>query len=127
MACGTVIGANLDEADFGISNAEQGLVTESISITKTKDKTEQRDNCGDIVNVAYYNETAAISITGAGQNESLGIAAVLTLANISDFSSGMVPSPNAILVDEVQISRTNEDFVKTTISATSYEGISSVA
>jgi len=129
MACGTVIGATLDEDDFGISAAEQGLVTQSISVTRKQDKKEVKDHCGEVVNLAYYNLTADISISGYGSNQSLTIGGVMSMVadNVASGSGiDLIPQTSAIVVKEVTITRTNEDFVKTDIKAMSYDGISAL-
>ena len=112
MACGTVVGQALE---FGISEDEASLVTQSISVTNKCDKKEVRDKCGIIVSVAYYNEMSDITIEGVG-TATLACGAALSLAND-------ITVAGATYVDEVALTYGNEEFVKSSIKATSYSGI----
>lgn len=112
MACGTVVGQALE---FGITDDEASLVTQSISVTHKKDKKEARDKCGIIVAVAYYNPTSEITIEGLGTSALL-VGAALSLTG--DYSLA-----GATYIDEVSVDYGNEEFVKSSIKATSYGGI----
>ncbi len=114
MPCGTVEGTNLE---FGISDDEATLVTQSASVTKKKDKKEARDKCGNIISVTHYNETADISIEGYGSSE-LVLGAQLPIAG--NFGTAFT---GKILIDEVSISKGNEEFVKSSIKAMHYANI----
>jgi len=113
MACGTVVGQALE---FGVSDDEASLTTQSVSVTRKIDKQEARDKCGIIVSVAYYNETADISVDGLGTSAAV-LGAALTLTGTFGLGSGL------IYIDEVSVDKSNEDFVKSSVKATQYSGI----
>jgi len=113
VACGTVVGQALE---FGVDSDEASLVTQSASVARKSDKQEARDKCGIVVAVAYYNDTCDVSIEGLGSS-SAAIGSQLTLAGSFGWSSGL------IYIDEVSIEKANEDFVKSSIRATGYSGI----
>jgi hypothetical protein len=115
MAYVTPVG--LTSLNFGISDDEASLTTQSVSVTRKSDKKEARDKSGDIIAVAYYNETADIQVSGLGTS-ALGIGEALSLT----LDAGQTGS---VYVDEVAQEDANEEFVKTTISATAYSGITS--
>lgn len=123
MACGTIHG--LAGLEFGVASDELGLATTSISLTHKADKKEVRNNCGDIVGIVYYNKMTDISIDGYGtasfgtSNSSTAVGTALSLTGSYDVAG-------AIFVDEVTEDQSNEDFVKTSVKAVSYEGIPSV-
>lgn len=113
MACGTVVGQALE---FGIASDEASLVTQSVGVTRKTDKKEARDKCGIIVSAAFYNPMADVSIEGLGSSEA-ACGSELTLAGDFGLGSGKT------YIDEVAISKANEDFVKSSIKATYYSGI----
>ena len=132
MACGTVIGSGLDEDDFGLTANGAGIaadfLTQTTDVVRKKDRKEARNACGDVVNLAYYNLTADISISAYGDEQALTIGGALSISSglyTNDFAS-MIPSTSAVVVKEVTITRSNEDFVKTDIKAMSYEGITAL-
>ena len=112
MACGTVVGSALS---FAIDTDEASLVTQSVSVTNRSDKKEARDKCGIVVAVAYYNQTSDITIEGLGASNAT-IGSTLSL-------SGTYTTAGTTYVDEVTVEKQNEEFVKSTIRATSYAGI----
>jgi len=112
MACATPVG---DALDFGVSDDEASLVTQSISVVNKCDKKEARDKCGIVIAVAYYNRTSEITIEGLGI-PSLAIGASLAIA-------GDYEQAGATFIDEFTVDAANEEFVKSRIKATSYEGI----
>lgn len=112
MACGTIVGQALE---FGVSDDEASLTTQSVTTTNKKDKKEARDKCGIVVAVAYYNDTTDITIEGLGASaQAIGAALSLT---------GTYTVAGLIYVDEVQVEKQNEEFVKSSIRATAYGGI----
>ena len=113
MPCGTVVGSSLE---FGVSDDEASLTTQSVSVTNKMDKKEARDKCGIVVAVAYYNPTSEISIEGLGTNGSLSVGGTISL-------SGTFITVGAIYIDEISVEKGNEDFTKTSVKATSYGGI----
>lgn len=113
MACGTVVGQALE---FGVSDDEGSLTTQSVSVTRKSDKAEARDKCGIIVAVAYYNEMADVSIDGLGTSAATP-GSTLSLTGSFGLGAGL------IFVDEITVDKANEDFVKSSIKATQYSGI----
>jgi hypothetical protein len=113
MPCGTIVG---DALEFGIEDDEASLVTQSVSVTNKTDKKEARDKCGDIVAVSYYNPTSEIQIEGLGTATSV-VGLALSLAGTYITLAG------STFVDEVSVEKANEEFVKSSIKATSYGGI----
>lgn len=100
---------------FGLDSDEASLTTQSVSVTTKSDKKEARDKYGTIVAVAYYNKTSDVSIEGLGASTAQ-IAAALTLANTFTVAG-------TTYIDEVTVEKANEEFVKSSIKATSYSGI----
>lgn len=100
---------------FGLEADEASLTTQSVSATNKSDKKEARDKYGTIVAVAYYNKTTDISIEGLGASTA-AIASALTLNNT-------FTEAGTTYIDEVTVERANEEFVKSSIKATSYEGL----
>ena len=113
MPCGTIVGQALE---FGVADDEASLVTQSVSVTNKTDKKEARDKCGIIVAVAYYNPTSEVSIEGLGTAAN-SIGSALTL------SGTYLTLAGTTFVDEVSLEKANEEFVKSSIKATSYSGI----
>ena len=114
MPCGTIVG---QELEFGIELDEASLVTQSVSVTNKMDKKEARNNCGDIVAVAYYNPTSEIQIEGLG-------TATDTVGSALSLAGTYLTLAGDTFVDEVSVEKANEEFVKSSIKATSYGGIS---
>ena len=109
----TVVG--LQSIPFGMENNSAGLsVTTSVQITRKVDKKELRGMDGNMVAVAYFNNTSEISIEGYGE----------TSANIGDSVTlginGVDIGASSIYVEEVSYTATNEDFVKSSLKATGY-------
>ena len=113
--CGTVVGNQLE---FGIASDEASLVTQSVSVTKKSDKKAARDKCGTVISVAYYNKMADVTIEGYGTSAAT-IGSALTIANSINLGAGTT------LVDEVTIDLANEEYVKSSIKATHYSGVTS--
>lgn len=112
MSAATVVGLALT---FGITANESSLTTQSVSISHRKDKKEVRDVQGAVVSVAYYNTTTSMSIRGVGASGAT-VGTALTI-------SGGYSVAGTTYIDEVSIDYSNEDFVSSAISATSYEEI----
>ena len=117
MPCGTIVGEQLE---FGIELEEASLVTQSVSVTNKMDKKEARNSCGSIVSVAYYNPTSEIQIEGLGTATNR-VGSALSLAGTYLTLAGET------FVDEVSVEKANEEFVKSSIKATSYSGVVSGA
>ena len=112
-ACGTVVGSALE---FGITDDEASLVTQSASVTNKMDKKEARDSCGIIVSVSYYNPTSEVQIEGLGTSAN-AIGSTLSLTGTYLTLAGTT------YVDEVSVEKQNEEYTKSSIRATSYGGI----
>ncbi len=112
MPCGTVVGQSLD---FGVNEDEASLVTQSVSVTQKADKKEARDKCGIVVAVAYYNDMTDISIEGLGTS-ALTVGSALSLVHTYTLAGN-------VYIDEVSEEHANEEFVKASIKATAYSGI----
>jgi predicted alternative tryptophan synthase beta-subunit len=113
MPCGTIVG---EELEFGIEDDEASLVTQSVSVTNKKDKKEARDKCGDIIAVSYYNPTSEIQIEGLG-------TAANTVGSALSLAGTYLTLAGQTFVDEVSLEKANEEFVKSSVKATSYGGI----
>lgn len=115
MPTATVVGASLT---FGVGADESSLTTQSVSVTNKSNKKEAKDRQGITIAVAYYDKTSDISIEGLGTfaSPSANIGTTLTL-------SGTFTVAGTIYLDEVTIEHSNEDFVKSSLKATAYEGI----
>ncbi len=113
MACGRVVGQDLE---FGISDEEASLVTQSVSVTNKTEKKEARDKCGIIVAICYYNLSSEVTIEGLGVTEAL-IGDSLSLAGTYQGLAG------ATFIEEITIEKKNEEFTKSTIKAMSYSGV----
>ena len=129
MPCGTLTdikpAAKAEALALGLDNNEAGIVVQSIKITSKVDKKEALGSCGEVIAVNYYNKNTEIEIQGLGK-ASCAIATVLTLANLADLA--ITPeSSSAIIVDEVSLEYANQDFIKSTIKAVSFEGLTSAA
>jgi len=117
MPCATVVGT--PDLEFGIIEEEAGLLTQSVSVTHKQDKKEARDGCGVIKALAFYNKTSEVSIDGLGTIEdTYEVGTLLSLAGTFG-----IDLAGACYIDEVSVEKSNEDWVKSTIKATAYEGI----
>ncbi len=126
MPCATIITATtggLSDADaFGIKFDENGLITQSISVQNTKTKTEVRDKCGDVVNVAFTNEKSEVTFEGYGAGTAVtNIGSVISLANATPFADQLVSA--SVYVKSIDVTRANSDFIKTSIKGTAYKNI----
>ncbi len=113
MPCNTPSGTT--NAKFGIENDEEGLIIQSIKITKKRDKKELRNSCGKVIGVTYYNNTAEVEMEGVTKNWTKQVGDPMPLAN------GSVTGK--LVIDEISIDMSNEDFVKTSVKGTAYEKI----
>lgn len=119
MSCGTVQGLAALTSKFGVGADEASLVTSTVRHVKTSDKKEAKDHCGNVVAVAFYNKRSEVTVEGLGTS-ALDIGATLSLS-----SSNLGTIVGTLFVDQVSIEQTNEDFIKTTITATAYDNIPS--
>lgn len=110
-----------DELTWGVPKDEMSLVTQTVTFTQKSDKKEVRDHEGEIRTVTYYNQSADVTIEGYG-DASASVATRLTMQNT--FQSAMA---GALLIDQCQVSLSNEDHIKSSITAVLYPNISASA
>lgn len=113
MSCATTLGTYV----FGVPADQSGVtVTQQITVTKKSDRKEGRDRCGNVVGVAYYNETHETTIEGmVTSNPSITPGQAYSLSTVFG-SSG------AYYVDECTMTYANEEFAKFSIKATRFVG-----
>lgn len=105
------------ELTWGVPKDEMSLVTQTVTFTQKSDKKEVRDHEGEIRTVTYYNQSADITIEGYG-DASASVATRMTMRNT--FQSAM---SGALLIDQCQVSLSNEDHIKSSITAVLYPNI----
>lgn len=106
-----------DELTWGVPRDEMSLVTQTVTFTQKSDKKEVRDHEGEIRTVTYYNQSADLTIEGYG-DASASVATRMTMQNT--FQSAM---SGALLIDQCQVSLSNEDHIKSSITAVLYPNI----
>lgn len=106
-----------DELTWGVPKDEMSLVTQTVTFTQKSDKKEVRDHEGEIRTVTYYNQSADVTIEGYG-DASASVATRMTMQNT--FQSAM---SGALLIDQCQVSLSNEDHIKSSITAVLYPNI----
>lgn len=106
-----------DELIWGVPKDEMSLVTQTVTFTQKSDKKEVRDHEGEIRTVTYYNQSADVTIEGFG-DASASVATRMTMQNT--FQSAM---SGALLIDQCQVSLSNEDHIKSSITAVLYPNI----
>ena len=106
-----------DRLTWGVPKDEMSLVTQTVTFTQKSDKKEVRDHEGEIRTVTYYNQSADVTIEGYG-DASASVATRMTMQNT--FQSAM---SGALLIDQCQVSLSNEDHIKSSITAVLYPNI----
>ena len=106
-----------NELTWGVPRDEMSLVTQTVTFTQKSDKKEVRDHEGEIRTVTYYNQSADVTIEGYG-DASASVATRMTMQNT--FQSAM---SGALLIDQCQVSLSNEDHIKSSITAVLYPNI----
>jgi hypothetical protein len=103
---------------FGMS-AESGILVSNFSETRNIEKAEIRSASGDVVALALYNQTDALSFSGTitGTYATTAGAVLTTLANAT--STG-----GKIVVESVAFSKSPDAFVTVDVSATRYPNMS---
>jgi len=108
---------------FGCT-AETGILIHSFSINTSTDKTEVKDENGNVKLIAFTNPKAAISVSGTVAGTTGVMAATvgtsLTLANteaVGGVSTGLV------IVESVSVTKKPDGFKEVSISAMRYPGI----
>lgn len=117
MAATTLKSSNATSVSFGLT-AEASMLVSSYNRSVSSDKAEIMDNDGDIVTVAYYNQKASISISGAQNGFTGGAGAILTVANNATDGGA---ADGAIVIDSVTETKAADGFTTVDISATQYE------
>ena len=102
---------------FGLTTEGIGLV-QSFSETRNIEKSEVRDNSGDIKAISYYNPTTAYSLSVAitGANTSLTVGGAFAMANAA--------TAGTLRIDSLTINKTNDGFVTLDVAATGYPNVS---
>jgi hypothetical protein len=104
--------------NFGVTADQASLVTQKVTVDNKTDKKEAKDKGGKVIAVAYYNKTSDINIDGLGvANPTLGSSLSLT--------SPPQAAVGAVFAEDCNVEQGNEDFTKSTVKGTAYEGISS--
>ena len=113
----TTIG--ISGTSFGFLGQETGLILSSFSETRNTERAEIRNASGDVVGLALYGATDALSFSGAitGAFSTTAGAVLSTLANAT--STG-----GKIVVDSVTLNRAPDAFVTVDVSATRFPHMS---
>jgi len=103
--------------NFGLTTEVVGLV-QSFSETRNVEKSEVRDNSGDIKAISYYNPTTAYSLSVAitGANTTLTVGGAFSMANAQTVGT--------LRIDSITLNKSNDAFVTLDISATGYPNVS---
>lgn len=107
---------------FGVSD-ETNLLVQSFDQTVQTEKAEVKDGSGDTKAVATFNLTASFTLSAytAGAYTVTAGKTIASLANWIGTYGGV--TTGAILVDSVQVTKSNSDFQQITITGTRYPGI----
>ena len=91
------------------------MLVQSFTETRNAERSEVRNTTGDVVAVAIFNQTDALSWSGSitGAYSTTAGAVLSTLANAT--STG-----GKIIVDSVSLNRASDGFVTVDVSATRY-------
>lgn len=113
---------------FGITNAETGIIIESITHDYSNSNKSIKDRTGNTTGISYYDEQIKVSLNGRVPKTSAfsgTLASSLTLGNtLSSFlKSGA--SSGLTLVEGITIDLANEDYRSIKISATNYPNVTS--
>jgi hypothetical protein len=117
MAATILDSAGASSVSFGLE-AESGMLVQSFSRSVSASKAEIMNEDGDIVTVAYYNQTASISLSGALDGFSNDVGAILTISNPASGNGG---ADGTIVIDSVTESQSADGFRQIEVSATQYE------
>ena len=102
---------------FGLTAETIGLV-QSFSETRNIEKSEVRDNSGDVKGIAYYNPTTAYSLSVAitGASTSIAVGGAFSMANATTVGT--------LRIDSITLNKSNDAFVTMDVSATGYPNVS---
>ena len=106
-----------DTLTFGIGSDVLGALTQKVSITKKCERKEAKDKQGETKAVAFYRNTTDVSLEIVGEGTAKLLDALSLPTGAPNISGGLY-------VEELTTDRSNEDFVKQSLKATAYEGIS---
>lgn len=127
MPCTTVTSMQPTSEDsnlkFGYGSGSEkinGMLVHSVKVTNKVDKKELMGSCGTVLAMHYYNRHSDIEISGLGIPDA-EIGATITLSSAELAQSPM--SMSKIIIDEVSVDMSNDDFAKSTIKCTSYQDL----
>ena len=102
------------------SDKINGLLVQSVKVTNKVDKKELMGSCGTVLAMHYYNRHSDIEISGLGiPDAEIGTTITLSASEMSQNPMSM----SKIIIDEVSVDMSNDDFTKSTIKATAYEDL----
>mgnify|MGYP003109298628 CR=1 FL=1 len=135
--------AVLDQIPFGMdAGASSFTLTESVSITNRADKIETVGQDGDVKSVSYYNFNGEYTATGLKTTAPLAVGDLITAGatmgsdSAADIAAGGTGAGGvtasgvgavgaAVIITEVTLEMSNEDFQRFTIKGNFYQGINS--
>jgi len=122
MASPTLIGKGV----FGME-AETAMIAQSISFDFQSQKSELKDNKGDTVGVAYYDEVVNINLDAKVDADTAwtgNISAVLTLQNsMPAYLMTNDTQAGTVCVDSINVTRSSGEFESLNITASFYPSI----
>ena len=108
--------------DFGVLSAATGVATsaaQSYSQTNGINQKELKGKDGEVKTIAFYRKTEEISVDFVGIPSGIEVGQALADALQAATQHGS-PAGNETFIDEITVDKSNEDFVKTSVRATSY-------
>lgn len=123
MACSATVNIGSTPPTWGVPDEEQGLRTESVSLTLTSDRKELKNGCGETVNVAFYNRRNDVEIVGYGvPGTSIDdVGDTVTLANAAVFTGELLVG--TLYITEIGVNLSNENYVQTNLKLQAWDGI----
>jgi len=107
---------------FGLVS-ETGLITQSISYDFQSDKTELKDATGYVVGVAYFNETAIVSISAKVEDDSPFSGQIATILTLQNTMPDHITAGGTLLIDDLSISKEMGEYNSIDINATYYPSV----
>lgn len=112
--------------DWGIDNAETGLIIENISFSFQHEKADIFDQSGNTTGVTYFDEKVEVSIdaelpSSAAFSGTLGTE--LTLVNSIPALIRAGVSGGALLLEDIQVTHNRKDYKKASIKAMFYPNV----
>lgn len=110
------------EFSFGVLSSATGATTsatQSYSQTNAVNQKELKGKDGEVKTIAFFRKTEEISVDFVGIPASIEVGQALADALQGATKHGD-PQSNETFIDEITVDKSNEDFVKTSIRATSY-------